>query len=46
MIKKLEMIKSYVDDRKYRIIRLQNNIEAVLIYDPDNLKSAKCLILV
>jgi secreted Zn-dependent insulinase-like peptidase len=34
------MIKSYVDDRKYRIIRLKNNIEAILVYDPDNTKSA------
>jgi secreted Zn-dependent insulinase-like peptidase len=34
------MIKSFIDERKYRVIRLQNNIEVILIHDPNNQKSA------
>jgi len=38
-----EIHKSHVDDRKYRAIRLQNGIEALLISDQNNVKNAVSL---
>lgn len=35
--------KSEPDDRDYRIIRLENGLEAILVHDPSADKAAACL---
>lgn len=38
-----EIEKSDPDDRQYRIVRLENGIQAILVHDPAADKAAACL---
>ncbi|GAB5368156.1 hypothetical protein AAMO2058_001294300 [Amorphochlora amoebiformis] len=42
-VETVQPIKSYSDERKYRVVKLENEIEAILVSDPDTDKAGAAL---